>query len=187
MFLRKAWSLCSQSKWADVLQEQQLLYNKLVNMSCVTSMSVYYGNITLADRSGKAPFSRHTWADRRAQRMLHMSTSWNHAAFLHSVPTTSLEMADFVGQMERGPKTTKLSSQPSVCLLQDRDWTGQGVTELSLCCSTGTKSCPWQQCPFHCTHIPWFAHGRGQNPYLPLEISFEAWRDGWERERHTVK
>lgn len=52
------------------------------------------------------------------------------------------------------------------------------VTELSLrCFSTGTRSCRWQQCPFralHCTHIPWFAHGRGQNPCLPLEISLET-------------
>lgn len=43
-------SFCSQSEWVDVLQEQQLLYNKLVNMSCVTSMGVYYRNITRADR-----------------------------------------------------------------------------------------------------------------------------------------
>lgn len=64
-----------------------------------------------------------------------------------------------------------------------------GVAELSLCCfSTRTKSCRWQQCPFHAlhsTHIPSFAHGRGQTPYLPLEISLETWRDEWETERES--
>lgn len=40
-------------RWVDVLQEQQLLYNKPVNMSCVISISVYYRNIYGADRSGE--------------------------------------------------------------------------------------------------------------------------------------
>lgn len=99
--------------------------------------------------------------------------------FFRSAPTTSLETADFVAQMEKDPKKkNRFSSQPSACHTQDRHRTGRGVAELSLCCfSTRTKSCRWQQCPFHAlhsTHIPSFAHGRGQTPYLPLEISLET-------------
>lgn len=109
MFLRKAWSLCSQSEWVDVLQEQQLLYNKLVNMSCVTSMGVYYRTITRADRWGQ---ENHPSPRTHGQtRGLWGCTTRAPPApaeiillFLHSAPTTNLEMADFAGQMERGPK-----------------------------------------------------------------------------------
>lgn len=38
-------------EWVAVLQEQQLWYNKLLNMSCVISLSLYYRNICGADRS----------------------------------------------------------------------------------------------------------------------------------------
>lgn len=47
--------------WVDVLQEQQLLYNKPVNMSCVINMSLYCRNIYGPDRSGqKSHPSLHT-------------------------------------------------------------------------------------------------------------------------------
>lgn len=198
MFLRKAWSLCSEEVY--VLQEQQSLYNKLVNMSCATSMGVYYRNITRADRWGQEePCSMHTWADRRAVSMHHRSTpssSWNHAPFLSLSTHHQPGAGWFCGTNRKGTQKKPRILFSFLCLPPQgqRDRSGhqrwavsREVTELSLCCSsTGTKSCRWQQCPFHalhCTHIPWFAPGRGQNPYLPLEISLETWRDEWERER----
>lgn len=119
------------------------------------------------------------------------SSSWNPAPLLSLSTYHKPGDGWFCGTNGKGPKKkNRFSSQPSACHTQDRHRTGRGVAELSLCCfSTRTKSCRWQQCPFHAlhsTHIPSFAHGRGQTPYLPLEISLETWRDEWrQRERES--
>lgn len=133
----------------------------------------------------------HAWADRRATRMHHSSTPQLQlkscsSSFAQHLPQAWRRLILW-HKWKGTQKKNRFSSQPSACHTQDRHRTGRGVAELSLCCfSTRTKSCRWQQCPFHAlhsTHIPSFAHGRGQTPYLPLEISLETWRDEWETER----
>lgn len=175
MFLRKAWSLCSQSEWVDVLQEQQLLYNKRVNMSCVTSMSVYYRNITRADRSGQE--------NRPSPAHMGRQEGWEDAPqehppapaeimflFFHSAPTTSLEMADFVGQVERQPKKTNslLNPLPASLRTEHQPW---AVSKLS-CAASAQRAVDGTSVLF--TRCIVLTSPGLLNPYLPLEISLET-------------
>lgn len=96
-------------EWVAVLQEQQLWYNKLLNMSCVISLSLYYRNICGADRSCQenrpslhTHLSRHEgWEEAPKQH----PPAQLRAFFLFSqTHTTRLKAAGFVGEMETRPK-----------------------------------------------------------------------------------
>lgn len=124
----------------------------------------------------------HAWADMMHQNSTpHLQLKSCCLFFFQWAPPTKLEMAGFVGQMERALK--KKVPFPTLCLSYsgpETKWQHQQWVmsmRAAACATSALAQRPVDNSNVlstlrHSAHIPWFVNGRGQTLFLPWNLTW---------------